>query len=355
MSYSEKKTLKQLPKASSWPKFCGKREYDHMELIDYIGGLFIDVPSIPDYCITARLNTAFKEHASIWHIEMKEIHGRRRWPFWKSQIIQKYRNGTCTWQKTMSFENDRYSVDKDPYEWRTEHAVKCRCNQNCTLDDITNTLQDVRKRTNRQKYSPYKSSVFKEKQTLRVEFKEKPRERVAEVAKKKNSCHNCGSTDHYANNFPKAKKKVYANEKVPEEEYPQRILNHTLWVMPSEKIMMMTKTKKRTPSGIPRGNNTGNSGNKVGSRHATGTANKNLCKHTQDAQTFLVTLTRGMAYIHGTATKMTVFIDNDQHPLIIDSGAHFSIVARNYLDYYFSNWEKQLFPTKAKNFKSASG
>ncbi|MBW0569810.1 hypothetical protein O181_109525 [Austropuccinia psidii MF-1] len=43
---------------------------------------------------------------------------------------------------------------------------------------------------------------------------------MAEVAKKKNSCHYCGSTDHYANNCPKAKKKVYAIEKVPEEEPP---------------------------------------------------------------------------------------------------------------------------------------
>ncbi|MBW0485110.1 hypothetical protein O181_024825 [Austropuccinia psidii MF-1] len=62
-----------------------------------------------------------------------------------------------------------------------------------------------------------------------------------------------------------------------------------------------------------------------------------------------------MAYVHGTATKMTVCIDNAQHPLIIDSGAHCSIVARSYLDHHFSNWEKQLLPTKAKNFKSASG
>ncbi|MBW0468404.1 hypothetical protein O181_008119 [Austropuccinia psidii MF-1] len=52
---------------------------------------------------------------------------------------------------------------------------------------------------------------------------------------------------------------------------------------------------------------------------------------------------------------MTVCIDNSQHPLIIDSRAHCSIVARNYLDKHFPNWEKQLFPTKAKNFKSASG
>ncbi|MBW0467622.1 hypothetical protein O181_007337 [Austropuccinia psidii MF-1] len=62
-----------------------------------------------------------------------------------------------------------------------------------------------------------------------------------------------------------------------------------------------------------------------------------------------------MAYIHGTATKMAVCVKNAQHPLIIDSGAHCSIVARNYLDNHFPNWEKKLFPTKAKVFKSASG
>ncbi|MBW0461288.1 hypothetical protein O181_001003 [Austropuccinia psidii MF-1] len=77
MSYSEKEALKQLPEASIWPKFSGTGEYDHMELIDSIEGLFIDVTSIQDYWITARLNTAFKGHASIWYTEMKEIHGGR--------------------------------------------------------------------------------------------------------------------------------------------------------------------------------------------------------------------------------------------------------------------------------------
>ncbi|MBW0566202.1 hypothetical protein O181_105917, partial [Austropuccinia psidii MF-1] len=62
-----------------------------------------------------------------------------------------------------------------------------------------------------------------------------------------------------------------------------------------------------------------------------------------------------MAYIHGTATKMTACIDNAQHPLVIDSAEHCSIVARNYLDSHFPNWEKQLLPTKAKSLKSASG
>ncbi|MBW0466449.1 hypothetical protein O181_006164 [Austropuccinia psidii MF-1] len=115
MSYSEKETLKQFPEASSWPKFSGTVEYDPMELIDYIDGLSIDVPSIPDYWITARINTAFNGHASIWHTEMKEIHGRRNWPWWKCQIIQRYSNHTWIWQKTMSFENEKYSVEKNPY------------------------------------------------------------------------------------------------------------------------------------------------------------------------------------------------------------------------------------------------
>ncbi|MBW0586363.1 hypothetical protein O181_126078 [Austropuccinia psidii MF-1] len=101
MSYSEKEALRQLPEGSIWPKFSGTGEYDHMELIDYIDGLFIDLSSIPDYWITARLHTEFKGHASIWYTEMKEIHGRKNFPWWKSQIIQKYSNGTWIWQETM--------------------------------------------------------------------------------------------------------------------------------------------------------------------------------------------------------------------------------------------------------------
>ncbi|MBW0475169.1 hypothetical protein O181_014884 [Austropuccinia psidii MF-1] len=67
MSFSEKEAFKQLSDASSWAKFSGTGEFDHIELIDYIDGLFIDVPSIPDYWITCRLTKAFKEHASIWY------------------------------------------------------------------------------------------------------------------------------------------------------------------------------------------------------------------------------------------------------------------------------------------------
>ncbi|MBW0522433.1 hypothetical protein O181_062148 [Austropuccinia psidii MF-1] len=149
----------------------------------------------------------------------------------------------------MSFQNEKYSVDKDLYDWcliqserikvihskiniqmrnhkplteipgELEHEIKCRYNQSCTIDEIANTSQEVRKRTNMGKYSPYKSSSFKEKQPFRVEIKDKPKDRVEEVTKKKTSCHNFGSTDHYANSFPREKEKFYAIEQVPEEEY----------------------------------------------------------------------------------------------------------------------------------------
>ncbi|MBW0466428.1 hypothetical protein O181_006143 [Austropuccinia psidii MF-1] len=101
----------------------------------------------------------------------------------------------------MSFENVKYSVDKGPYELclrqsrrlkaiepqmniqmrnhklltqipgEIENALKCRCNKICSLDEIENTLQEVRKRTNIGKYSPYKSSGFREKQPFRVDLK----------------------------------------------------------------------------------------------------------------------------------------------------------------------------------------
>ncbi|MBW0466329.1 hypothetical protein O181_006044 [Austropuccinia psidii MF-1] len=51
---------------------------------------------------------------------------------------------------------------------------------------------------------------------------------------------------------------------------------------------------------------------------------------------------------------MTVFVCSAQHPFISDSGAHFSIVAKEYLDKHFPNWEKKRLPTKEMNFKSTS-
>ncbi|MBW0528062.1 hypothetical protein O181_067777 [Austropuccinia psidii MF-1] len=170
-----------------------------------------------------------------------------------------------------------------------EHPVKYRCNHNVTPYDISNTLQDVRERTNIGKYTPYKSSGFKEKQPFRVGFKDKPRERGEKVAKKKNSCHNCGSTDHYAINCPKAKKNIYAIEKVPEEEYPTEdsesdsmgdaITEHSDADQDLREEFLVEYQGEppleiqdiQLEAGIPQD-----------------TVNKTLCKHTQEEKPFLV-------------------------------------------------------------------
>ncbi|MBW0494353.1 hypothetical protein O181_034068, partial [Austropuccinia psidii MF-1] len=166
-----------------------------------------------------------------------------------------------------------------------------------------------------------------------------PQRKVSEVTKKKNSCHNCGSTDHYANSCPKAKKKVYAIEKVPEEESPTEdsesdYIGDAIREQSDEdqdpRMEFLVEYQEETPLEIQ--------DIQLEADMPQDTANKDLCKHTQDAQTFLVTPTTGMAYMHGTATNMTFFIDNAQHPFIIDSGEHCSIVARNYLDHHFPKW-----------------
>ncbi|MBW0462733.1 hypothetical protein O181_002448 [Austropuccinia psidii MF-1] len=162
--------------------------------------------------------------------------------------------------------------------------------------------------------------------------------------------------DQYSNKCPKAKKKFHTIEQVPEEESPTEdsesesigdaIREHSdddqyqkeEFLVKYQGETQLEIQDVHSEAGIPQD-----------------TENKNLCKHKQDAQTFLLTPARGMEYIHGRSTKMTVFIDNDQHPLIIDNCAHCSIVDREYLDNHFQIWEKKLLLTKAKSFKSASG
>ncbi|MBW0469601.1 hypothetical protein O181_009316 [Austropuccinia psidii MF-1] len=204
-----------------------------------------------------------------------------------------------------------------------EHEVECRCNNNCTLDDVSNTLQD-RKGGRSGKEEKFLSQLWFKRPLCQHLFKRK--------------------------------EKVYAIEKVPEQESPTEdsdsdSMGDAIREKSDEeqdpREDFLVEYQEETPleiqdiqleAGMPQD-----------------TANKTLCKHMQDAQTFLVTPTKGMAYKHGTATKMTVCIENSQHPLIIDIGAHCFIVARNYLDNHFPNWENKLFLTKAKNFKSASG
>ncbi|MBW0559667.1 hypothetical protein O181_099382 [Austropuccinia psidii MF-1] len=206
---------------------------------------------------------------------MKQIHGKRNWPWWKSQIIQKYRKANCIWQKTMSFENDKYSVHKDPYEWclrqskrlkandpqlniqmrnqklltqmpgEIDHAVKCRCKHNFTLDNIANILQDVRKITNIGKYTPYKSSGFKENQPFRVEFKDKPRERVAEWQRRKTLVTIVVQQTTMPTTVQRKRKRSMQLRKSQRRNPQQKSVTQTLWEMQSENNLMKSQTQDK--------------------------------------------------------------------------------------------------------------
>ncbi|MBW0542039.1 hypothetical protein O181_081754 [Austropuccinia psidii MF-1] len=126
-----------------------------------------------------------------------------------------------------------------------EHAVKCRCNHNFTLDDIGNTLQDVRKGTNIGKYPPFKSSGFKEKQPFKVEFKDKHREWVQKWQRRKILVTTVVQQTTIPTTVQRKGKKSMPLRKSQRRNPQQRILNHTLWVMPPDSILMITKTQEK--------------------------------------------------------------------------------------------------------------
>ncbi|MBW0482618.1 hypothetical protein O181_022333 [Austropuccinia psidii MF-1] len=98
--------------------------------------------------------------------------------------------------ETPSFGNHRYTVDKDPYEWclrqskrliaidpriptemrnhklstklpgDLEHAGKCRCCKESTLDEISNPLKEVRIRTSIGRYNNHSTGYNMENPTL---------------------------------------------------------------------------------------------------------------------------------------------------------------------------------------------
>ncbi|MBW0502014.1 hypothetical protein O181_041729 [Austropuccinia psidii MF-1] len=155
--------MKENHRRVSWPKFSGTGAYGHMELIYYVYRIFLDVPSIIDFWITAIINTELRGHDSIWYTEMKEGHQRYSvdnnpygWCLRQSKRLK-----VIDPQKNIQMRNKKLLTQ---ISGELEHSVKCRCKQNCILDDIANTLEDLRKRTNIVKYSPYKSSGSKEKQ-----------------------------------------------------------------------------------------------------------------------------------------------------------------------------------------------
>ncbi|MBW0519375.1 hypothetical protein O181_059090 [Austropuccinia psidii MF-1] len=88
-----------------------------------------------------------------------------------------------------------------------EHAVKCRCSKEFTLDEISNTLQEVRIRTSIGRYNNHSTGNNRENPTL--EAKE-THDSDSEITT--GFC-NRESPNHCADNFTKYREEIFAREK----------------------------------------------------------------------------------------------------------------------------------------------
>ncbi|MBW0495765.1 hypothetical protein O181_035480 [Austropuccinia psidii MF-1] len=87
-----------------------------------------------------------------------------------------------------------------------EHAVKCRCSKESTLDEISTTLQEVRIRTFIGRYNNHCTGDNRESPTL--EAKE-IHDSDSEIT---TGFHNWESPNHYADNSPKDREEIFARE-----------------------------------------------------------------------------------------------------------------------------------------------
>ncbi|MBW0581057.1 hypothetical protein O181_120772 [Austropuccinia psidii MF-1] len=70
--------LKEVPKLKEWPKFSGKGEYEHMELIRGIDMIKKDF-KLPERLIKAIFDTLFTRSAHRWYIKLRQAHGHQSW------------------------------------------------------------------------------------------------------------------------------------------------------------------------------------------------------------------------------------------------------------------------------------
>ncbi|MBW0550030.1 hypothetical protein O181_089745 [Austropuccinia psidii MF-1] len=87
-----------------------------------------------------------------------------------------------------------------------EHAVKCRCSKESTLDEISTTFQEVKIRTSIGRYNTHCTGDNRENPIL--EAKE-THDSESEIT---TEFHNCESPNHYAGSYPKDREETFARE-----------------------------------------------------------------------------------------------------------------------------------------------
>ncbi|MBW0525567.1 hypothetical protein O181_065282 [Austropuccinia psidii MF-1] len=134
--------------------------------------------NIPDEYISARLPSLFTKSENKWYYKMRQDHGKDSWPWWKEQIISKWKNDSWRFKMESSFEEAIFNIERDrlmswflkqkdrftglhpdmsetmihakilrEFGGDLEHAVTRRCIEPCSTEDNTNAMEDITSRT----------------------------------------------------------------------------------------------------------------------------------------------------------------------------------------------------------------
>ncbi|MBW0542553.1 hypothetical protein O181_082268 [Austropuccinia psidii MF-1] len=158
---------------------------------------------------------------------MRQDHGKHSWPWWKEKIISKWANYSQGFKMENFFEEAISNIERDrPMSWLLkqkdrltalhpdmserivhkrilrkcggylEHAIRRRCIEPFSTEDYINAMEDITTRTKigRNWYKPPMDNKTSGKP---IPKPNKPH------YKDPLKCHECGSTSHLANTFPK--------------------------------------------------------------------------------------------------------------------------------------------------------
>ncbi|MBW0580393.1 hypothetical protein O181_120108 [Austropuccinia psidii MF-1] len=221
-------SVKDILKLEEWPTFSGEGEYNHIEFIRTIDILQEDF-NIPDEIIVGKLHCLFTRTAKKWYHKMRIDHGRHDWPWWKSEVINKWANNSWRFRMENAFESAIFNSEKvKALTWffkkkdrlsdlypdmsdtiinmkilrkcggELEHAIKSRFVGPCSTEDYINAMEDIITRTRIGK--TWTKIPMESKMVSRIPREDRRQEKP--VLK----CHKFGSTSNLANTCTKKTK-----------------------------------------------------------------------------------------------------------------------------------------------------
>ncbi|MBW0498741.1 hypothetical protein O181_038456 [Austropuccinia psidii MF-1] len=169
--------FKDIQRSEEWPTFSGEGEYNNMEFMKKVDVFKVEF-DIPDEYISSRLNSLFTKSEKKWYYKMRQDHVKHSSPWWKEQIISKWKNDSWRFKMENSFEEAIFNIERDrTMYWflkqkdrltslhsdmsetminkrisrecggDLENAIRSRCIEPCSTEDYINAMEDITTRT----------------------------------------------------------------------------------------------------------------------------------------------------------------------------------------------------------------